>query len=257
MAGSAYVFAVLLLTNLLSSWEAFADQPHSAESLEQVLHHAPPPRSLYRASGSERRYGRAPGDTRPNFVIFFPDETRAESIGAYGHPFVRTPNLDSLAQQGTLFKQAHVLHTQCAPSRCAIITGRYMHVLGHRTQNHLVQDYEPNYFRLLKDSGYHVLWHGKNDMFSQTAFNLSVSDWDGTIGVPAGQNAFKFGEPGYYSFKFNGSSEAHNSTKIGDYNAVVKTLDFINNNPPEPFIVFLPGIGAHPPYGAPKGFHDM
>ena len=96
-----------------------------------------------------------------------PVETRAESIGAYGHPFVRTPNLDSLAQQGTLFKQAHVLHTQCAPSRCAIITGRYMHVLGHRTQNHLVQDYEPNYFRLLKDSGYHVLWHGKNDMFSQ------------------------------------------------------------------------------------------
>ena len=77
MAGSAYVFAVLLLTNLLSSWEAFADQPHSAESLEQVhvLHHAPPPRSLYRASGSERRYGRAPGDTRPNFVIFFPDGT--------------------------------------------------------------------------------------------------------------------------------------------------------------------------------------
>ena len=94
-------------------------------------------------------------------------ETRAESIGAYGHPFVKTPHLDSLAKEGALFQEAHVLHTQCAPSRCAMITGRYMHVLGHRTQDHLVREYEPNYFRLLKDSGYHILWHGKNDMFSQ------------------------------------------------------------------------------------------
>ena len=86
-------------------------------------------------------------------------ETRAESIAAYGHPFVKTPNLDALAAQGTLFKQAHVLHTQCAPSRCAMITGRYMHVLGHRTQTHLVRDYEPNFFRYLKEAGYTVIWY--------------------------------------------------------------------------------------------------
>ena len=74
-------------------------------------------------------------------------ETRAESIGCYGHPFVRTPNLDRFASEGTRFAECHVLHTQCAPSRCAITTGRYMHVLGHRTQTHLVQNYEANMFR--------------------------------------------------------------------------------------------------------------
>ena len=46
------------------------------------------------------------------------------------------------------------MHTQCSPSRCTMLTGRYMHVLGHRTQTHLVQDYEMNYYRALKEAGY-------------------------------------------------------------------------------------------------------
>ena len=49
------------------------------------------------------------------------------------------------------FHQAHVMHTQCSPSRCTMLTGRYMHVLGHRTQTHLVQDYEMNYYRAMKE----------------------------------------------------------------------------------------------------------
>lgn len=36
-----------------------------------------------------------------------------------------------------------------------------MHVLGHRTQTHLIEDYEENYFRVLKESGYHVEFIGK------------------------------------------------------------------------------------------------
>ena len=43
------------------------------------------------------------------------------------------------------------MHTQCSPSRCTMLTGRYMHVLGHRTQTHLVQDYEMNYYRAMKE----------------------------------------------------------------------------------------------------------
>jgi choline-sulfatase len=183
-------------------------------------------------------------------------ETRAESIGCYGHPFVQTPNLDGFAAQGTRFDQAHVLHTQCAPSRCAITTGRYMHVLGHRTQTHLVQNYEPNMFRYLKEANYTVLWYGKNDMLSADSFNSSVTDWKGLIGVSQGGNAFQFGEAGYYSFLSTPSDIYGNSTKNGDYQAVVTTLDFIRNDPPEPFMIFLPGIGSHPPYGAPKDYHN-
>lgn len=45
-----------------------------------------------------------------------------------------------------------------------------MHVLGHRTQTHLVREYENNWLRYLKDAGYHVLFLGKNDMLSQESF---------------------------------------------------------------------------------------
>lgn len=40
---------------------------------------------------------RAEGDDRPNFVFFFPDEMRAESLGTYGHPITQTPNFDRFA----------------------------------------------------------------------------------------------------------------------------------------------------------------
>ena len=71
MAG--YLFAALLVTALLTSYEGAANHPHSTEQSEAVQHRSPPPRSLYRASNSERQSRRARGDTRPNFVIFFPD----------------------------------------------------------------------------------------------------------------------------------------------------------------------------------------
>lgn len=37
-----------------------------------------------------------------------------------------------------------------------MLTGRYMHVLGHRTQTHLIQDYEMNYYRAMKEAGYYT-----------------------------------------------------------------------------------------------------
>ncbi len=43
-----------------------------------------------------------------NFIFFMPDELRAESVGCYGHPVVRTPNIDALAAEGTRFDQCHV-----------------------------------------------------------------------------------------------------------------------------------------------------
>lgn len=98
---------------------------------------------------------RAPGDSRPNMIVFIPDTIRAEALPAYGHPFVSAPNIDRLAARGVLFEQAHVQHSQCSPSREAIITGRYLHVLGHRTQTHLLQRNEPNVFRYLKAAGLH------------------------------------------------------------------------------------------------------
>jgi choline-sulfatase len=61
--------------------------------------------------------------TRPNFVLFNPDEWRADCAGCYGHPVVETPNLDRLAAEGVRFDQCHTQHPVCSPSRAAFMTG--------------------------------------------------------------------------------------------------------------------------------------
>ena len=193
----------------------------------------------------------------PNMIFFFPDTLRAESFNSYGNKVPNvTPNFKAFAESGVRFEQAHVMHTQCSPSRCTMMTGRYMHVLGHRTQIHLVRAYEENYWRLLKENGYHIAWYGKNDALSAAAFNLSVSEWENDIGYDSGHNAYNFGESGYWSMLSTGGEKLSNDTSQGDMRAVVKAIDFLNSDPPEPFAIFLPTRGAHPPYGPPKDFKD-
>eukprot|EP00486_Rosalina_sp_Unknown_P014936 CAMPEP_0201595292 /NCGR_PEP_ID=MMETSP0190_2-20130828/192341_1 /ASSEMBLY_ACC=CAM_ASM_000263 /TAXON_ID=37353 /ORGANISM="Rosalina sp." /LENGTH=478 /DNA_ID=CAMNT_0048055223 /DNA_START=265 /DNA_END=1701 /DNA_ORIENTATION=- len=179
-----------------------------------------------------------------------------ESMSLYDYPLPSTPNLKKFAQSGAKFNNHITQHSQCSPSRNAMISGRYMHNLGHRTQAHLIQTWEPNYFRWLKDSGYYVLWLGKNDALSKNSFPLSVNEWKNVIGVQHGSNPYPYPQPGYYSFLFNGSNIYGNNTKNGDYQAVLDAKNFLNSNPPEPFFIFIPGIGAHPPYGAPIDYQN-
>jgi len=58
-----------------------------------------------------------------NFIFYMPETMRAESMGCYGHPLIRTPNFDRFASQSTRFDQCHVQNTVCAPSRCSLMTG--------------------------------------------------------------------------------------------------------------------------------------
>ena len=66
---------------------------------------------------------------------------------------------------------------------------------GHRTLTNLIQTWEPSYFRWLKDSGYYVLWLGKNDALSVDTFPLKVNEWHTDIGVEHGRNAFAYPKP--------------------------------------------------------------
>ena len=203
---------------------------------------------------------RAPGDTRPNIIIFFPDTARASDWGVsgYDHPFVQTPHAAALAAGGATFLQAHAQHTQCSPSRCALFSGRYLRGRGHRTQNHLLQASEDNVFAALKAVGYTTLHLGKNDVLAADAFNRTFSYWEGETGVAEGGNAFPFGEAGYYSFlskpsPFNGSDPSRN----GDLLAIDRVSAWLASGPPEPFAIWLPGVGAHPPYSAPADYYNM
>ncbi len=63
--------------------------------------------------------------TKPNIIFILADDLGYGDLGCYGQKLIRTPNLDRLAAQGMRFTQAYAGSTVCAPSRCALMTGRH------------------------------------------------------------------------------------------------------------------------------------
>jgi arylsulfatase A-like enzyme len=67
---------------------------------------------------------------RPNILFALADDWSYPHAGAYGCTWVKTPTFDRIARQGLLFTQAYTPTAKCAPSRCAILTGRNPWQLG-------------------------------------------------------------------------------------------------------------------------------
>ena len=63
-------------------------------------------------------------DVKPNFVVFLADDLGWGDLACYGHPAIKTPNLDRFAAQGMRFTQCYAASGVCSPSRSAILTGR-------------------------------------------------------------------------------------------------------------------------------------
>ena len=61
-------------------------------------------------------------DKRPNVIFILTDDQGWNDAHFAGHPYVKTPNLDTLASQSTWFRQFYVAATVCSPSRAAFMT---------------------------------------------------------------------------------------------------------------------------------------
>lgn len=64
----------------------------------------------------------------PNIIFILADDLGYGDLGCYGQTQIKTPQLDRLAAQGMRFTNCYAGSTVCAPSRCALMTGRHM---GH------------------------------------------------------------------------------------------------------------------------------
>jgi arylsulfatase len=114
---------------------------------------------------------------RPNFVLIMGDDISVDDFGCYGHPHIRTPNIDGLAAGGVRFTNAYLTASQCSPTRCSIITGRYPHNTGAPELHMHLPEGQPLFPLRLKQAGYYTLAAGKWHMgsYPKRAFSYRVS----------------------------------------------------------------------------------
>ncbi|MHC4717656.1 MAG: sulfatase-like hydrolase/transferase, partial [Planctomycetota bacterium] len=115
----------------------------------------------------------------PNLVFLFTDEQRADTMAAYGNGRIDTPNLNRLAEQGTVFERAYVTQPVCTPSRASIMTGLYPHTCGCTANNVPLPADVPCLPEMLPRgeyvTAYHGKWHLGDEIFAQHGFDEWVS----------------------------------------------------------------------------------
>lgn len=69
--------------------------------------------------------GQAAQGLKPNIVLLLADDLGGGDLHCYGHPYARTPHIDSLARDGTRFLQYYATGATCCPARTGLMTAKF------------------------------------------------------------------------------------------------------------------------------------
>ena len=159
---------------------------------------------------------------RPNILFILCDDLGYSDVGFNGSKDIPTPNLDALANNGTIFTSAYVAHPFCGPSRAALMTGRYPHEIGAQfnlppnsgeTIKKGISLEETFISKVLDEAGYNTGAIGKWHLGSNPEFHPNVRGFDDFFGfLGGGHNYF----PEQYR-KAYAQQEANGNKLIWDY----------------------------------------
>ncbi len=175
---------------------------------------------------------------KPNFLFVMIDDMAPDAIFHNRFEFLKTPNLYRLSNEGAVFDNMMVTTSLCSPSRAAILTGTYAHINGVRHNE--IQDPEAHleqFPKALQTEGYKTALIGKWHMAHHAKPRLGFDYW------------LSFKGQGVYNdpeLNINGRviKEQGYITDI----LTEKTINFIEDNPNDPFCVLLWHKACHGPF---------
>ncbi len=208
----------------------------------------------------------AEADAKPNIVFIFADDQCFETVGAFGHEEIETPNLDRLVRSGTNFSRAYNMGSWsgavCVASRTMLNTGRFIW-RANQVYNTSEQERRQGRFwsEHLKKAGYDTYftgkWHVKAD--AKKAFNFAGHVRGGMPKAkPQGYNRPLTGQTDPWSpfdTKMGGFWEGgkHWSEVVAD-----DAVGFLQqaSDKKDPFFMYLAFNAPHDPRQSPKEFVD-
>ena len=175
--------------------------------------------------------------SRPNIVFILVDDLRWDELGCTGHPFVKTPNIDRIAREGAMFRNAFMTTPLCSPSRASFLTGQYAHTHGiiDNVDRSAASHRLTTFPQLLHESGYATAfigkWHMGNDDKPRPGFDRWVSfKGQGTyINPDINEDGREIKSPGYITDVLNGYA-----------------VEYIRRKHDQPFLVYLAHKAIHP-----------
>jgi len=99
--------------------------------------------------------------TSPNILVIQADQLTPGVLPAYGHPLVKTPHIDRLAENGVVFESAYCNFPLCVPSRASMMAGRFAHNVQSWDNATEMAASIPTLAHYLRSVGYHTVLSGK------------------------------------------------------------------------------------------------
>jgi len=198
---------------------------------------------------------------KPNVLFIAIDDLRP-SLGCYGDPIAKTPNIDRLASTARQFNRAYCMQSVCGPSRTAILTGRLPDNTGVWHNRNRFRDRHPDLVtlpQLFKNNGYHTEGLGK--IFSGNRKELDPQSWSGReILYLDGWNNYALPENGNNQGKgtaFERADVADEGYRDGKLaKLAVETLEKLSRSG-QPFFLAVGFFKPHLPFNAPKSYWDL
>lgn len=217
-------------------------------------------RRSFLAAGTAAALAAAP-ERKPNFIIFLCDDLGSHDLGFRGAKDTKTPNIDALAASGTQFTDWYANAPVCAPSRGALMTGRYPIRNGLSNNGMPLPAQEQTIAAVLKPAGYATAAIGKWHMGKTPDTVPNAHGFDYYFGFLDGctdyySHRFYWGEPKRVNFHdlWRNREEIFEDGQYLTESIAREAKSFIASHRNDPFFLYVPFNAVHYPMHAPKKY---